>query len=115
MFDFCVICECYLLLSEGYPNDEAASLASLQYRQREANSLFLGYYEDSELYAVSYDTCCVICCLCWNHCILICTQLSFTTHRSTFTFCTHGLCYMVMVIKSQLKTILFLSAYGSTP
>jgi len=42
------------LLCEGYPSDEAASLNSLQYRQREANSLFLGYYENSVLLAVRY-------------------------------------------------------------
>lgn len=37
----------YALESESYPEDEAASLESLEYRQKEANSLFLGYYEDS--------------------------------------------------------------------
>jgi len=31
---------------EGFAADEAASLESLEFRQQEANSLFLGYYED---------------------------------------------------------------------
>jgi len=47
------------ILCEGYPSDEAASLNSLQYRQREANSLFLGYYENSVLYAVRYIVFCL--------------------------------------------------------
>jgi len=42
----------------GYPDDEAASLESLEYRQREANSLFLGYYEDSVPCAVSCHVYC---------------------------------------------------------
>jgi len=53
------LCDIDHTLCEGYPDDEAASLESLKYRQREANSLFVGYYEDSVLYAVS----CLVCCL----------------------------------------------------
>ena len=41
------------MLCPGYPDDEAASLQSLQYRQQHANDLFLGYYEDSLPMAVS--------------------------------------------------------------
>jgi len=36
----------------GYPEDEAASLESLYYRQSNAGDLFLGYFEDSRLYGV---------------------------------------------------------------
>jgi len=43
----------------GYPEDEAASLESLEYRQKEANSLFLGYYEDCVPCAVSCCICCI--------------------------------------------------------
>jgi len=41
-----VILTTHCMNCEGFAADEAASLESLEFRQQEANSLFLGYYED---------------------------------------------------------------------
>ena len=49
----------YLVNCEGYPADEAASLESLEFRQREANSLFLGYYEDPGVPCAVRKLCCI--------------------------------------------------------
>jgi len=42
----CAILRTYRMNCEGYPDDEAASMELLEFRHREANSLFLAYYED---------------------------------------------------------------------
>ncbi|XP_043556113.1 uncharacterized N-acetyltransferase C9.02c-like isoform X2 [Chiloscyllium plagiosum] len=39
----------WALETAGYPPEEAASLAKLQYRQREAGELFLGHFVDDQL------------------------------------------------------------------
>ncbi|XP_060686068.1 serotonin N-acetyltransferase-like isoform X2 [Hemiscyllium ocellatum] len=39
----------WALEAAGYPPEEAASLAKLQYRQREAGELFLGHFVDDQL------------------------------------------------------------------
>ena len=55
---------------EGYPGDEFASLETLKFRQLEANSLFLGYYEEpGEPCAVS--------------CVIFISQLKFICHLVT--------------------------------
>jgi cyclin-dependent kinase-like len=41
----------YSLESQSYPADEAASLESLTFRQKQAGNLFLGYFENSVLCA----------------------------------------------------------------
>ncbi|KAK2187415.1 hypothetical protein NP493_166g03031 [Ridgeia piscesae] len=76
--------QAYMLETEGYPADEAASYEQLVYRQREAPQLFLGYFEGSKL--IGY-----VCCTKYPGPHL--TEQSMKVHDpSADSVCIHSVC-----------------------
>ncbi|XP_020380201.1 uncharacterized N-acetyltransferase C9.02c-like [Rhincodon typus] len=68
----------------GYPPEEAASLAELQYRQREASELFLGHFVDGKLIGFVCGTRSLE-----DHL----TERSMVVHEPTgTTVCIHSVC-----------------------